>query len=161
MGAAEKNTAPLPAKLAGLVREAKWLLLVGLALYLLLIFATFHRGAPGWSHSATGEATRNAGGAVGAWISDLLLYLFGLSAYWWVALCAYIVVWGYRRLDGSSLIGVRPLGLALGGFALLLIASASLEFLRLHSLPAELPLAPGGMLGNALGGRLSGAVGFT
>jgi DNA segregation ATPase FtsK/SpoIIIE, S-DNA-T family len=92
MGAAEKNTATLPAKLASLVREAKWLVLVALALYLLLIFATFNRGDPGWSHSATGEAVRNAGGAVGAWISDLALYLFGLSAYWWVALCAYIVV---------------------------------------------------------------------
>jgi len=161
MGAAEKTIAPLPAKLASLVREAKWLLLVALALYLLLIFATFHRGDPGWSHSATAEATRNAGGAVGAWLSDLLLYLFGLSAYWWVALCAYIVVWGYRRLDGSSLIGARPLALALGGFAVLLVASASLESLRLYSLPAELPLAPGGMLGHALGARLSGAVGFT
>jgi S-DNA-T family DNA segregation ATPase FtsK/SpoIIIE len=161
MGAAAKNTATLPAKLAGLVREAKWLVLVALALYLLLIFATFHRGDPGWSHSATGEAVRNAGGAVGAWLSDLALYLFGLSAYWWVALCAYIVAWGYRRLDGKGLIEARPLWLALAGFALLLLASASLEYLRLHSLRAELPLAPGGMLGHALGGRLGGALGFT
>ena len=30
---------------------------------------------------------KNAGGRVGAWIADLMLYLFGLSAYWWVALC--------------------------------------------------------------------------
>ncbi len=161
MGAAEKTATPLPAKLASLVREAKWLALVALALYLLLIFATFNRGDPGWSHSATGAVTRNAGGVVGAWIADLLLYLLGLSAYWWVALCAYIVAWGYRRLDGSSLIGTRPLGLALGGFALLLLSSSALEFLRLHSLSAELPLAPGGLLGGALGGLLGAAVGFT
>ena len=54
MGAAEKTTAPLPAKLAGLVREAKWLALVALALYLHLILATFHRDDPSWSYSATG-----------------------------------------------------------------------------------------------------------
>ena len=65
--------------------------------------------------------TRNAGGVVGAWLSDVLLFLFGLSAYWWVALCLYIVVWGYRRLDGSSLIDPRPLWAALAGFALLLV----------------------------------------
>jgi S-DNA-T family DNA segregation ATPase FtsK/SpoIIIE len=161
VAAAGKTATPLPAKLASLVREAKWLALVALALYLLLIFATFNRGDPGWSHSATGAVTRNAGGAVGAWLADLLLYLAGLSAYWGVALCAYIVAWGYRRLDGSSLIGSRSLGLALGGFALLLLASSSLEFLRLHSLSAELPLAPGGLLGAALGGLLGAAVGFT
>ena len=161
MGAAEKSATPLPAKLAGLVREAKWLALVALGLYLLLIFATFNRGDPGWSHNATGEVARNAGGAVGAWIADLLLYLFGLSAYWWIALCAYIVVWGYRRLDGSSLIGARPLGLALAGYALLLLASSSVEFLRLHSVSAALPLAPGGLVGSALGGLLAAAAGFT
>src|SRR5574340_1326850 len=111
MGAAEKNVAPLPAKLAGVLREAKWLLLVALAVYLILIFATFNRADPGWSHSATDAVARNAGGVVGAWLADLLLYLFGMSAYWWVALCGYIVVWGYRRLDGRTLIDRRPLAL--------------------------------------------------
>src|SRR3982751_6800138 len=95
MGAAEKNTAQLPAKLARLVREAKWLALVAVGLYLLLILSSYQRSDPGWSHSSTGAVARNAGGALGAWLADLLLYLFGLSAYWWVALCAAIVAWGY------------------------------------------------------------------
>src|ERR1043165_5465842 len=116
MGAVEKSIAPLPAKLARLVREAKWLVLVAAGAYLLLIFATFHRSDPAWSHSATGAVTRNAGGVVGAWLSDVLLFLFGVSAYWWAALCLYIVVWGYRRLDGSPLIDRRSLWVALGGF---------------------------------------------
>ncbi len=73
MGAAEKSGSALPAKLANLLREAKWLLLVAAALYLLLIFVTFDRADPGWSHSATGAAARNAGGVVGAWLADLLL----------------------------------------------------------------------------------------
>src|SRR6185436_13982834 len=136
MGVAEKSSGtPLPAKLAGLLREAKWLILVALAVYLLLILATYQRGDPGWSHSSTYAVARNAGGLVGAWFSDVLLYLFGVSAYWWVALCLYVVVWGYRRLDGRPLIDRRPLGVALGGFALLLVASATIEGLRLHSIP--------------------------
>ncbi|HVC11736.1 MAG TPA: DNA translocase FtsK 4TM domain-containing protein, partial [Burkholderiales bacterium] len=95
MGAAAKTSgAPLPAKLASLLREAKWLVLVALAAYLLLILLSFHKGDPGWSHSATGAVAQNAGGRFGAWLADLLLYLFGVSAYWWVALCLYIVVWG-------------------------------------------------------------------
>jgi DNA segregation ATPase FtsK/SpoIIIE, S-DNA-T family len=131
------------------------LLLVGAGLYLLLILGTFHRSDPGWSHSATDAVVRNAGGAFGAWLSDLLLYLFGLSAYWWVALSFYLVVWGYRRMDGVRL------GAALAGFFVLLAASAALERLRLHSLTAELPLAPGGLAGDAAAGALSGMLGFT
>ncbi len=161
MGAAEKTVAPLPAKLAGLLREAKWLVLVALAVYLVLIFATFNRADPGWSHSATDAVARNAGGVVGAWLADLLLYLFGVSAYWWVALCVYIVVWGYRRLDGTALIDRRPLALAFTGFLVLLLSSTALERLRLHSLAVELPLAPGGLLGDAMGGMIAGALGFT
>jgi S-DNA-T family DNA segregation ATPase FtsK/SpoIIIE len=71
------------------------------------------------------------------------------------------VAWGYRRLDGRGLLDRRPIGLALGGFGLLLVASAALERLRLHSLSAELPLAPGGLLGEAAGSAIVAALGFT
>jgi S-DNA-T family DNA segregation ATPase FtsK/SpoIIIE len=131
------------------------LLLIAAAMYLLLILATYHRGDPGWSHSATDAVARNAGGAFGAWLADVLLYLFGLSAYWWAALCLYIVGWGYRRMDGSRLAA------AAAGFAALLAASAALERLRLHSLAVELPLAPGGLAGDALAAVLAAALGFT
>ena len=48
MGVAEKTSgAPLPAKLAGLLREAKWLILVALAAYLNVLsvrdLAVLHR----------------------------------------------------------------------------------------------------------------------
>ena len=162
MAAAQKSSvAPLPAKLASLLREAKWLVLVALAAYLLLILATYHRTDPGWSHSATQAVTQNAGGRLGAWLADVLLYLFGLSAYWWAALCVYIVIWGYRRIDGTSLIDRRPLAVAFLGFALLLFASASLEALRFHTLLAELPLAPGGLAGEAIGRLTASVFGFT
>jgi S-DNA-T family DNA segregation ATPase FtsK/SpoIIIE len=162
MAAAQKTTAaPLPAKLGNLLREARWLVLAGLAGYLLLIFLTFDRGDPGWSHSAGGTATHNAGGRAGAWLADLLLYLFGLSAYWWVALCLVGVAWGYRGLERSTLVDRRPLAIALGGFALLLVSSAALEALRLHSLSAQLPLAPGGLFGDAIGAAAASALGFT
>jgi S-DNA-T family DNA segregation ATPase FtsK/SpoIIIE len=56
--------------------------------------------------------------------------------------------------------GVR-LAAAVAGFLVLLLSSASLERLRLHSLAVELPLAPGGLVGEASAGALSGALGFT
>jgi len=162
MAAAQKTTAaPLPAKLGNLLREARWLVLAGVAGYLLLIFLTFDRGDPAWSQSSGGTATHNAGGRAGAWLADVLLAFFGISAYWWVALCLVGVAWGYRALDRSALVDRRPLAIALGGFALLLVSSASLEALRLHSLAAELPLPPGGILGDAISRFAASLLGFT
>jgi S-DNA-T family DNA segregation ATPase FtsK/SpoIIIE len=154
-------TPPLPGKIAALLRESKWFALLALAFYLLLVLVTFDKADPGWSHSTAAAGARNAGGRVGAWLSELLLYLFGVSAYWWVALLGYIVVAGYRRLDGSSLLDKRSLTVALAGFALLITASSGTEALRFYTLRAALPLAPGGMLGAVVSSSFSATFGFT
>ncbi|MEK7231301.1 MAG: DNA translocase FtsK 4TM domain-containing protein, partial [Pseudomonadota bacterium] len=150
-----------PPKIASLVRESWWLALVALALYLALILLTFDKSDPGWSHSASVERIVNSGGRVGAWFADVLLYLFGLSAWWWVALCAFIVRWSFRRIEYVAPADRRSYFVAAIGFAILLVASASLEAMRFYSLKATLPLAPGGILGTAISGLLSSALGFT
>ena len=146
-----QGSAPLPAKLAGLLREAKWLAQVAAAGYLLLILLTHQASDPGWSRSATAAVVQNAGGRVGAWLSDVLLSLFGWSAFWWVALCLYSVARGYRRIDNSVKIEARPLLISIAGFGLLLLASAALEYLRMHSYGGGLPQPAGGILGVELG----------
>jgi S-DNA-T family DNA segregation ATPase FtsK/SpoIIIE len=161
MAIAERTPAPLPGKIARLLRESKWLLIILVAIYVAMVLLTYDRADPGWSHSALAERIQNAGGRVGAWIADLLLYVFGLSAYWLIVLCLYAVAWGYRRLDGSSLSDRRPFVVALAGFSMLLFASSGLEALRFHSIKASLPLAPGGMLGAVLADLFSGTLGFT
>ena len=155
------DTPPLPGKIAALLRESKWFALLALALYLLLILVTFDKSDPGWFHSTAASVARNAGGRAGAWLSELLLYLFGVSAYWLVALLAYMVIAGYRRLDGRSLLDKRPLIIALAGFAVLIAASSGLETLRFYTLKATLPLAPGGMLGAVASSSLAAIFGFT
>ncbi|MDO8414288.1 MAG: DNA translocase FtsK 4TM domain-containing protein [Gallionellaceae bacterium] len=157
----DKYIAPPPSRLAGLVREARWLLLVAVAIYLILILHGYNSSDPAWSHSVNAGITHNPGGIFGAWTADILLYTFGLSAWWWVAFLLQRVWEGYRHIAPDSLFDRRALWLALAGFAVLLLASSALEALRLHSLKAALPLAPGGMLGMALGAGLSRLLGFT
>jgi S-DNA-T family DNA segregation ATPase FtsK/SpoIIIE len=152
---------PLPPKIASLLRESWWLALVALALYLTLILFTFDKADPGWSHSASVEQIRNSGGRVGAWLADILLYVFGLSGWWWVVLCAFVVRWSFRRIEHIAPADRRSYFVAGTGFAVLLVASSSMEALRLYSLKATLPLAPGGMLGAGLSGALSKAIGYT
>ena len=160
-GAGRSAENPLPPKIASLLRESWWLAIVALALYLALILFTFNKADPGWSHSAGVEQVRNSGGRIGAWLSDILLFIFGLSAWWWVVLCAFVVRWSFRRIE-SITPGDRRSYIVVGiGFTILLVASASLEALRFYSLKATLPLAPGGMLGAGLSGLLATAIGFT
>ncbi len=151
---------PLPPRIAALLRESWWLALVALALYLALILFTFDKADPGWSHSASVEQIKNSGGRVGAWLADILLFLFGFSAWWWVVLCAFAVCWSFRRIEHAVPADRRSYFVTGSGFAVLLVASSSIEALRLYSLKAALPLAPGGMLGAGLSGLLSKAIGF-
>jgi DNA segregation ATPase FtsK/SpoIIIE, S-DNA-T family len=157
----KQDQVPLPGKVAALLRESKWFVVVAAALYLALVLTTFSKSDPGWSHSAAAAEIRNAGGRVGAWIADILFYLFGVSAWWSVALLVYSVVWGYRSLHGSSISDRRPFVIALSGLAVLLVASSGLEALRFYSLKAALPLAPGGMIGAVVATALSATFGFT
>lgn len=152
---------PLPPKLAALVRESSWLAFLALALYLLLVLFTFDKADPGWSHSVIAERIANSGGVVGAYISDLLLFVFGLSAYWWIVLCGALVLWGFRRIETERESDRRSYTVALIGFLILLAASSGIESLRLHSLQAALPGAPGGALGALVGNGLAAIAGFT
>jgi S-DNA-T family DNA segregation ATPase FtsK/SpoIIIE len=75
---------PLQARLSGLLREARWILMAAVAAWLVLVLATWHKSDPGWSHSIYSGVTLNWGGTFGAYVADLLLYLFGASAWLWV-----------------------------------------------------------------------------
>src|SRR6478672_358338 len=152
---------PLPPRLAALAREAWWLILVLVALYAVMVLFTYSKDDPGWSHSTGSGEIHNAGGRFGAWVADLLLYSFGMSAYWSVVFLLFAIHWGYRRLETAEPADRRSFLVACIGFVGLLFASASLEALRLHSAHIDLPLAPGGMLGIALGELLAGWFGYT
>jgi len=105
--------------------------------------------------------TTNPGGVVGAYLADLLFYLFGFSA-WWCVLFMLQRVWaGYHNLRVNSIFSRRTWFVSITGFAALLLASSALEAIRLYTLKVPLPLAPGGMLGAVLGESLSRVFGFT
>ncbi len=152
---------PLPPRIAALVRESWWLVLIAAALYLLIVLFTYNQGDPGWSHSLRDPGIRNAGGMVGAYLADLLLYLYGVSAYWWVVFCAALVGWGFRRIESVPETDRRSYVVIGIGFLVLLIASCGIEYLRLYSLKVTLPLAPGGMIGAIAGSAASRLLGFT
>ena len=157
------TSSQLPEKIGNLLHESRWLGLGAIALFLSMALWGYHKDDPGWSHAVVSGTLLNPAGHFGAWIADLMLYLFGFSAWWWIVLLAMVIWWGFRRLHSplGKKADRRPLYIALAGFLLLLVASSALEALRFHTLKVELPLAPGGLLGIEASRLLAHLLGYT
>ena len=157
----------LQTRLSGLVREARWILFAALAAWLGLVLATWSPADPGWSHSVHTIGAQNGGGMLGAYVSDLLLFLFGYSSWLWVALLAQRVAVGFYRLTNSLLPNLKlevlprirwEVGI---GFVLLFLGAMGIEAQQLQALGASLPSGAGGELGKLLAAALSRGVGVT
>ena len=176
---ASRNTrngpSPLQTRLSSLLREARWILFAALAAWLTLVLATWNAADPGWSHSVPAGAVHNRGGMLGAYLADILLYLFGFSAWWWVVLLLHRVRAGYRRLASQLKVTNSKQPEVLPrvhweegiGFFLLMVGSLGMEALRLPSRGMHLPGASehasgaGGVIGHTLADLIGRSIGFT
>ena len=86
-------------------RQQALLLGGGLVWLLMLLALVTHQARdPGFSTSGSGMAVANKAGLMGAWVSDLSLFLFGYSV-WWLMLVG-LRVW--LATLAQSLRGVGP-----------------------------------------------------
>ena len=122
---------------------------------------TYNRADPGFSHVSAAATIHNAGGRIGAWLADLLLLIFGLSAWIWVAAGAAWVVRGFRRLHAPYADRGLPDWVQALGLLLLIGAATALEALRLQGLASMLPGASGGIVGGLIGPVVAALLGFT
>ena len=170
-----KTAAPAapPNRFLVLLMEAKWILLAAFCICLILILATYSTQDPGWSRAAEVPKVHNIAGKFGAWLSDVLFYVFGVSAWWWCVFACRQVWQSYSSLservsvklnpkpEAAPEIGFSEILVQNFGFGLLLAGSMALEYLRMHSLKVALPLKPGGVLGELLGNAAFATLGFT
>jgi S-DNA-T family DNA segregation ATPase FtsK/SpoIIIE len=162
-------------KFSKLVVEIKWFLALAACIALFLILISYDQNDPAWSNNSGGDI-KNLGGRAGAFIADLLLFVFGASAYWWVVLFARRVTQGwtkianpnwlqdYQNAENKSSPLIKPESILVRwlGFLMTLISSVTLESIRLHSLKMSLPNNhPGGILGEMIGDPLQDFLGFT
>ncbi|MDA0361064.1 MAG: DNA translocase FtsK 4TM domain-containing protein [Proteobacteria bacterium] len=150
----------LPPKVVVLLREVGLLLSSGVLAYLTLVLGTYDSLDPAWSRQSALEDASNAGGVVGAHISDVLLYLFGISAWWIVLAGTLLVVRAYRHTAKRITENPKVVLLVTTGLALLVFSSAAFEGLRLYSAHFELPGRPGGIVGEEIALISTSAFGF-
>jgi len=150
-------------------REQALLLAGGVAwLLAVLALATHHGTDPGFSTSGTGASIQNRVGLAGAWLSDIAFFLVGYSIWWavlvgaraWLGALAHAL----RRHDavaGDAVAAKPPVWPMWLGLALLLAASASLEWTRLYQWEAQVAGGnAGGVLGAVLGKSSQSLLGF-
>jgi len=143
----------LQTRVSALLREARWIVFALLATLLAVVLASWHPADPGWSHAAHTTVIHNRGGAVGAYLADMLLFLFGYTAWLWVVLLVQRVATGFYRLThaapdpGDALPRLRwEVGV---GFFCLLLGAIGLEAI-LAGERTMLHPAGGGQLGQLL-----------
>jgi DNA segregation ATPase FtsK/SpoIIIE-like protein len=85
-------------RLLHLLYEARWLVLLALAAYFILILATYSKVDSCWSNNTNLPKFENLGGRFGAWLADIFLYIFGFSAWWWGVWLLRTLWRGYAQL---------------------------------------------------------------
>jgi len=126
------------------------------------VLLSYNRADPGFTNSTSVTHIHNWAGSAGAFAADLLFFLFGFSALLLVVYAAAGVARAFKRLhrivDAAEPLSPWVRG---PGSILLLIATATLESLRLGSLGGGLTGGAGGLLGRSLSPWVLTALGAT
>ncbi|SHG84342.1 DNA translocase FtsK [Ferrimonas marina] len=117
------------------------------ALFTLFAIATYHPADPGWSQVAFDGEVRNAMGMVGAWLADVLLFVFGVTAYLIpivVALVGWLAFHQAYHLDELDYfsIGLRLIGFLITFLSLSTLASMNADDIHYFS--------AGGVIGDVM-----------
>ncbi len=130
------------------LREAALILSVALAGYLLLSLWTYHPADPAWSTTGMHNVVSNKGGIVGAWLTDILLFIFGLPAYLSPVMLVFtgwlLFSWGKTANSDSAFHFWILKGI---GLVMALVAASGLSALSLSQFVQNLPEGAGGILG--------------
>ena len=140
------------------LREAGALLLFPIALYVLVCLLTHNRDDPSWSHSGPDLGVHNWGGVVGAYLSDALLWFFGLMAYAFPLLLAALALNVLRERARGERSSLEPT-LRLIGLVTFIATGAALAALRLGQ-AQDLAAGYGGILGRLIGAPLEHGFGM-
>lgn len=129
------------------LREGCLILTFAAALFLILALWSYNPADPSWSHLVDTIHIKNAGGRVGAWISDLMLYLVGYAGYALPLLVIYGAWEGFKRNKRSAFPQWPLFILKILGFFLLLCAMSTFLALEIQPTGNHVPFDSGGILG--------------
>lgn len=143
------------------IREGCLLLFYAIAAFVLLSLISYDNSDPGWSNFSQTPVVMNAGGKIGAWIADFLLYMFGYLAYLVPLMFVYGAWYLFREARERASIDYYLLGLKSIGFILVIIGGTGLANLYLINVHYHIPFEAGGIVGNLIAHLLAGQLNLT
>jgi len=117
------------------------------AMFMMLALFSFDPADPGWAQTGYQTPVRNLGGAVGAYLSDLLLNLFGFIAYSLPFIVAIIGWLLFQKFHQLMQLDYLTLALKLVGFLMFYLGITSLASMNFDDL---FYFSAGGILGDVL-----------
>ena len=150
---AKKNTKTPPVEehavtlKALFLKEGLMIFFLALGLYLFLAISSYSPLDPGWSRTGDDSNINNSVGRTGAWISDVLLLLFGYLAYLFPLLLAYRALVIFRHRKEARPFSWELIALRGAGVILTLLGAATLATMHFDT---PLPNSAGGLLGNGI-----------
>ena len=152
------NSLKFTAAVARGLRESAVIALAVIALVLFAALASYHSTDPGFSYTGESAVVQNRIGPIGAWIADVLFFLFGWPAFLFPAMLG-VSCWTLFRNRDKSEVGSRAnTAVRIGGFVLVLIASCGLA--TLHWETVTLRQSAGGVIGSMVGHGLAAGLNF-
>ncbi|MBT8041105.1 MAG: cell division protein FtsK [Xanthomonadales bacterium] len=143
-----KIAIPQGNQIAHRLSESFFILTILLAVYLVACLLTYDPADPGPFNKVAPDQVQNVGRVLGAWVSNLLLFLTGYLAYTFPVLLAYFGWLVYSRLGKPIDKAGWPEWLArLTGFLVFILSATGLA--HLHTLPPAgvMPAGGGGIIG--------------
>src|SRR2546430_15130772 len=139
------------------LRESAIIALGIVALVLLIALLTYSPDDPGFSFTGNSAPVRNRIGVIGAWLADVLFFLFGRPAFLFPLVLA-AACWGLQRRMKAQGVSRANTLVRIVGFALVLVASCGLT--TLHWQPGALRQTAGGVVGSLVGEGLATGLDF-
>ncbi len=140
------------------LRESAIITLGITALVLFVALVSYSPEDPGFSFTGNAAPVRNRIGVIGAWLADVLFFLFGRPAFLFPLVLAAAGVTLQRRMKAGGAVSRINALVRIGGFVLLLVASCALT--TLHWQPGILRQSAGGVVGSVLGQGLVAGLDF-
>jgi len=138
----------LPSKLARLINDIVAIILFAVSLMLSLALATHSPNDSCWSKTIDSPIVYNKLGVVGAYLSDIIFYIFGLSGWWLVIGIFYLGCFkiSRKKLTTGNWTNIYQIV----SFIFLVAASSIFEYITFYQQATTLPDGLGGSIGNFL-----------
>ncbi|MBN2864708.1 MAG: DNA translocase FtsK 4TM domain-containing protein [Thiotrichales bacterium] len=160
----DTNQAPRPQKdvknhVSWVFKDAVVLSCIGLAFFLFIVLFSYEATDPGFDSAGGVHEIKNYGGKTGAWLSSMVLYVFGIFGFL-IPFGILLAGWVTLKIRSGSETDYLRFGVSLLGLILLISAGSGLAnlYMQPHGGLVNLPYSSGGVWGYEFSTWLVGGI---